>query len=131
MFFPACKTSFPPLRISPRDLFFALNLLWKTNAPSNIQVFTLRLFLNRLQTKDELAKRGIMSSSHNMIKEELLISCLNAEARAREHRMAARKDRMIALVGSIKEAIEFLTCSGFDLDIDFGPTSDPCPSYLP
>lgn len=49
------------------NLSSALRKFWKSNVFSNIQVFTLRFFLNRVQTKDELAERGIIYGPHNMV----------------------------------------------------------------
>lgn len=40
---------------------------WKSNVPSNIQVFVGILFLNMLKTIDELAKRGIIVGIHDLV----------------------------------------------------------------
>lgn len=37
--------------------------LWKIHAPSNVKVFIWKVFWNRIQTKDNLLKRGIIHSS--------------------------------------------------------------------
>lgn len=44
-----------------------LNCVWKSNISSNIQVFAWRLILKRLQTRDELAKREVISGVHNLV----------------------------------------------------------------
>ncbi|XP_058776656.1 uncharacterized protein LOC131650976 [Vicia villosa] len=44
----------------------ALKLIWKSKTPSNIQLFGWRLFHNRLQTRDELAKRCVLSGALNL-----------------------------------------------------------------
>ncbi|XP_058776651.1 uncharacterized protein LOC131650971 [Vicia villosa] len=43
-----------------------LKLIWKSKVPSNIQVFGWRLLHNRLQTRDELARRGALSGALNL-----------------------------------------------------------------
>ncbi|XP_058774320.1 uncharacterized protein LOC131648593 [Vicia villosa] len=42
----------------------ALNCIWKTFVPYNVSLFSWRLILARLQTKDELAKRGVLPWNH-------------------------------------------------------------------
>lgn len=58
----SCRS--PPISL---DLSSILRSLWKSNAPSNTQVFSWSLFLNLRQTNDELMKRGIIFGSHNTI----------------------------------------------------------------
>lgn len=43
----------------------AINKLWKSGAPSKINVFGWRLFLDRLPTKSALMHRGILDDSQN------------------------------------------------------------------
>ena len=44
------------------------NLLWKSNIPSKVQVFFCwRLFLNRIPSRCELAKRGVLQSLENTL----------------------------------------------------------------
>lgn len=44
-----------------------LNTIWKTNIPSNVQTFCWRLLLNRLPTKIQLEKRGVISGGYNIV----------------------------------------------------------------
>lgn len=60
---------------SDTKLNLALNCICKSNVPSNIQVFVWRLFLIRLQIRDKLAKRGVISSVHSLI----CLLCLGPE----------------------------------------------------
>lgn len=53
------------------------------------------------------------------------------EARVREYHMVTRENRMIALVGIIKESIKSLKGSRFYLDHDFGHSVYPFPYNLP
>lgn len=55
------------LFVSSSDLKVALKCVWKTIGPSNVQVFAWRLILNRLQTRDEFAKRGVISGAHSLV----------------------------------------------------------------
>lgn len=45
----------------------AFKILWAQNVPTNTQVIAWRLIWNRLQTRDELAKRGVLYGSHNLV----------------------------------------------------------------
>lgn len=45
------------------DLKISLRSLWNAKVPQKIQTFVWRLFLNRLPTKDHIAKRGILSGA--------------------------------------------------------------------
>lgn len=49
------------------DLKMALKYVWKSNVPSNIKVFVWRLLLNRLQTRDEIANRGVILGVYNLV----------------------------------------------------------------
>lgn len=49
------------------DLSYAFKSVWKSNIPSNNQVFTWRLLLNRLQTRDQIAKRIVIIRAHNLV----------------------------------------------------------------
>lgn len=55
------------LFVPSSDLKVALKCVWKTIGPSNVQVFAWRLILNRLQTRDEFAKRGVISGAHSLV----------------------------------------------------------------
>lgn len=44
-----------------------LNRLWKSHVPSNIKFFAWILSLNRLQTQDQLTKKGILRGQHNLV----------------------------------------------------------------
>lgn len=65
------------------------------------------------------------------IREECLIIRLDVEDIVREDQMVSREYQMIALVGSIKEEIESLKSSSFNLAIDFELSAYPFPSNLP
>lgn len=45
----------------------SLDQLWKTKIPSKNLIFGWRLILNKLPTRMELAKRGIIGGAHNMV----------------------------------------------------------------
>ncbi|CAI8590018.1 unnamed protein product [Vicia faba] len=49
----------------------ALKMIWKTNIQSKLKVFGWRVVLNRLPTKDQLVKRGIIRDEH----EEVCVFC--------------------------------------------------------
>ncbi|XP_058786001.1 uncharacterized protein LOC131660717 [Vicia villosa] len=42
----------------------SLNCIWKTCVPFNVSLFSRRLILACLQTKDELVKRGVLTGNH-------------------------------------------------------------------
>lgn len=44
-----------------------MDMLWKIEVPSRIRVFGLRMFQNRLPTKQELKRRVVISGSHNLV----------------------------------------------------------------
>ncbi|XP_058766126.1 uncharacterized protein LOC131639664 [Vicia villosa] len=48
------------------QLSMILKIMRKSHVPSNIQIFIWRLLLNRLPTRDELAKCGIIRSIHDL-----------------------------------------------------------------
>ncbi|XP_058750269.1 uncharacterized protein LOC131623286 [Vicia villosa] len=49
----------------------AINRIWKSSVPSKIKVFGWRFFLNRLPTKDQLAKRNVL----HRIEDKLCVLC--------------------------------------------------------
>ncbi|KAI5445400.1 hypothetical protein KIW84_013584 [Lathyrus oleraceus] len=49
--------------------------LWKVAVPTNIKVFGWRLFLNQLATKDQLIKRGLCLTGHDV----LCVLCLQLD----------------------------------------------------
>lgn len=53
----AYEVQCPPIESEESDIF---NKMWFSAAPSNVLAFCLRVFLNRVQTKDNLSKRGII-----------------------------------------------------------------------
>lgn len=44
----------------------ACNLLWASQVPMKINVFDWRTLLDKLATKDQLKRRGILSSIHDL-----------------------------------------------------------------
>lgn len=53
----------------------ALNCVWISKVPYNIQLFTWRSLLKLLQTRYELTKRGIISGVHSLV----CLLCLGSE----------------------------------------------------
>lgn len=48
-------------------LLSSLKYVWKLSVSSNIQVFAWRLIHHTLQTRDELANKGVISGMHNLV----------------------------------------------------------------
>lgn len=68
--------SFICLNFQPSiDFKLSLKCVWNFNVPSNIHMFVWRLLLYRLQTKDELAKKGVISGVHSLV----CLLCLSLE----------------------------------------------------
>ena len=52
-----------------------LKHIWRTNIPSKLKAFGLRVVLNRLPTKDKLEKRGML---HN-VQDKVCVLCLEKD----------------------------------------------------
>lgn len=51
----------------PESILNVLAQVWRTKIPNNVHIFSWRFILNRLPTRDQLARRGILTGSHDIL----------------------------------------------------------------
>lgn len=59
-----CRISFQLNNVLQEDELQMLKSIWKARTPSKIQVFGWRIIMNKLPSKDQLVKRGVIQNGN-------------------------------------------------------------------